>query len=68
MIIGDILMSSDHEKENLTLPTFFDGITEVLGNDVKDLQAALQQKVYIIKDTLAIALAGNLKEMEYVLE
>ena len=68
VLIGDILVSSENLKANISLPTYLDGADKILPADQKFFPSDLRRKIYVITDNLAIALAGSLFEMKQYLE
>ncbi len=63
-ILGDLLISSDQIEGSVPLPTSNNDITPHLfaGNSLRPI--GLNQKIYILKDNVCIALAGKVIEME----
>lgn len=66
-LIGDILFSTPDAKPNISIPTFLDGADRHLPEDQKYFPSSLEQKLYVINDCIAIALAGSKLEMKKVL-
>lgn len=62
MILGDILVSSPQAEESIQLPTNSININPYLQQD-GSMATGLYQKIYIINDNVAIALAGRITEM-----
>ncbi len=58
ILVGDILMSSSHEKNNVHLPTFLKGVDDLLPSEQKLFPFSLRQKIYIISDNLVVGLTG----------
>ena len=68
VIIGDILFTSEGQVENFSLPTYLDGVGNFLLESDKHYPSGLVQKIYVVEDQFAIALAGDEDEMKMVLE
>lgn len=68
IILGDILTSSEETDTELAIPTFLQGVNHRLPAGQKLLPFKLRQKIYIIKEQLAVALAGSEYEMKFFLE
>lgn len=62
-IIGDLLISSSTEKRNIPLPTFPEGAEIHLSDGAKLFPIGLQQKIYVIRDDVAVGLTGNVGQM-----
>lgn len=63
-IIGDLLFSSEEGRPGFLTPTQIPTQPRTLGYNPKLLPYWLWQKIYIISDRLAIALAGDYYEMK----
>jgi hypothetical protein len=59
ILIGDLLMSSTSNGNDITLPTYPEGFIELFPSDSIRKPIYLRQKSFIISDNLAIALAGR---------
>jgi hypothetical protein len=68
IIMGDILTSSEDTDTELAIPTFLQGVNHLLPAEQKLLPYKLRQKIYIIQEQLAVALAGSEYEMKFFLE
>ncbi len=68
IIIGDLLASTNFGRKNVPLPTFYDGVKDILPKHSVYLPSGLLQKVYIIKDDIVVALAGSVHEMIQILK
>jgi hypothetical protein len=64
VLIGDLLISSSKKQGDISLPTFFAGIDTLVEGERDFYEVSIQQKIYIISDNLAIALAGSVYEMK----
>lgn len=68
ILIGDVLFSTDEVKKNISLPTFLEGADHHLPKNQKYYPYRLRQKLYVINDHIAMALAGSRFEMKRALE
>jgi hypothetical protein len=66
-ILGDLLISSPNAKESIQLPTNTININEYL-EQRNSYATGLYQKIYVINENVAIALAGNVSEITKLLE
>lgn len=63
IIIGDILTTSLEKGKEVEIPSFLSSVEGLLPKNQDYFPYQLRQKIYIIKDRLAIALAGNVYQM-----
>jgi hypothetical protein len=68
MIIGDVLTTWSERGKNVEIPTFLGPIEHKLGVEQRNIPYSLKQKVYVIKDLISIALAGNVYQMTLFLK
>lgn len=68
IIVGDILMTSEEVKRDVAIPTFLKSVNDLLPADHKFFPFSLRQKIYVVTDSLAIALAGSEFQMRLFLE
>ena len=66
ILIGDLLITSENGKTNLSLPTFINGVKELVP-DNQYLPTNILQKIYVIENQFIIGLAGLVSEMKLVL-
>lgn len=62
VILGDLLVTSPEKSNDFKLPTFLKGVEKYLPENISDYPAKLVQKIYLIKDNLVVAIAGNFIE------
>lgn len=63
-IVGDLLISSKAKNPPFILPTAVSSIDNLLSSDITMFPQKLNQKVYIIRENLCVALAGDVLEMK----
>ncbi len=68
IIVGDILMSTNFERKNISIPTFLKGIDALLPPEQKLFPYSLRQKIYVITDNLVIGFAGIEYQIKLFLE
>lgn len=68
IIVGDILTSSEDNSRKVEIPIFLEDVKDKLPVGQKWLPYGLVQKIYIINEQIAVALAGSTYEMKFLLE
>lgn len=68
IIVGDILMSSEQNEKKTQIPTFLGCVNNQLSTTQKLFPFSLRQKIYVITDSLALALAGSEFQMKLFLD
>ncbi|MET3977444.1 hypothetical protein ABIB62_000010 [Mucilaginibacter sp. UYP25] len=62
ILIGDLLTTSDAPRPAAQIPAFLSNIDDSLPDNAS-YPFELKQKIYVIKDTIALGLAGNVYQM-----
>lgn len=68
IILGDLLLSSSKKSDSFQLPTFLREVERFVPDNSSYFPVSLMQKIYVIKDNLAIGLAGEVRGMTKFLE
>jgi hypothetical protein len=64
VLVGDILITSSLNGNNLSIPSHLDGLKNLLQESKQSgTPSDLRQKIYIINDRLCVALGGRLDQM-----
>ena len=66
-MLADLLISTNEQVENVSIPTFLNGIEEHLQEKPEWKPYYVLQKIYVITDHIAIMLAGDVEEMKIIL-
>jgi hypothetical protein len=68
VIIGDLLLSSSIKPDSFEVPLFSEDVMQYLSSDAKDHPILLNQKIYILKENVCIAFAGDVGSIVDILE
>jgi hypothetical protein len=68
ILVGDLLTTSEQVDTEPAIPVFMKGVHAQLPAMQRLLPAKLRQKIYVVNERLAVALAGSEYEMKFFLE
>lgn len=63
ILMADLLTTSNEQGKEALIPTFFDHVDDALPPEQKSFPFGLKQKIYVIAETIALGLAGNIYQM-----
>lgn len=64
VLIGDLLISSSHKPPAFELPVLTDDVVQYLSSEASDHPIHLDQKIYVLKENVCIAFAGDVAEIK----
>jgi diadenosine tetraphosphate (Ap4A) HIT family hydrolase len=64
VLIGDLLISSSQKPPAFELPVLTDDVVQYLSSEASDHPIRLDQKIYVLKENVCIAFAGDVADIK----